>query len=240
MTSTNDAQLAEVRALVAGETPQTGDNPGVTGWMQRLCRTASRNLPATGVGVSLMSEAGNHVAYAASPSSCERLEELQFTMGEGPCMDAYASRKPVLTSDLAEVAGRWPGYATAIQDHGVRAVFAFPLQIGAARLGALDVYRDRIGGLSASELSRALAFAEVAMGALLDAQDGYHNSFQHEAADNRFELYQAQGMVMVQLGVDLAAAMARLRAYAYAQDCRLADVADAVVEGKLIFGPDDP
>ena len=142
MTSTNDAQLAEVRALVAGESPQTGDNPGVTGWMQRLCRAASRSLPAIGVGVSLMSETGNHVAYAASGPTCERFEELQFTMGEGPCMDAYASRKPVLTSDLAEVAGRWPGYATAVQDHGVRAVFAFPLQIGAARLGALDVYRD--------------------------------------------------------------------------------------------------
>ena len=146
----------------------------------------------------------------------------------------------MLTSDLAEVAGRWPGYATAIQDHGVRAVYAFPLQIGAARLGALDIYRDLVGGLSASELTMAFAFAEVAMGTLLDAQDGSVNSFQQEAAGNRFELYQAQGMVMVQLGVDLTEAMARLRAYAYAQDCRLADVADAVVEGKLIFGPDDP
>ena len=86
----------------------------------------------------------------------------------------------------------------------------------------------------------AFAFAEVAMGALLDAQDGSVNSFQQEAAGSRFELYQAQGMVMVQLGVDLAEAMARLRAYAYAQDRRLADVADDVVEGKLIFGPDDP
>ena len=240
MTSANVAQIAEVRALVAAESPQTADNPGVTGWMQRLCRAATRSLPATGVGVSLMSETGNHVAYAASDPSCEQFEELQFTMGEGPCMDAYASRKPVLTSDLAEVAGHWPGYATAIQDHGVRAVYAFPLQIGASRLGALDIYRAGVGGLSASELTMAFAFAEVAMGALLDAQDGSANSFQHEAAGHRFELYQAQGMVMVQLGVDLAAAMARLRAYAYAQDCRLADVADAVVEGKLIFGPDDP
>ncbi len=240
MTPRDGAQISEVRALVAAESELTGDDPGVTGWMQRLCRAATRSLPAMGVGVSLMSDTGNHVSYAASSPACEQFEELQFTMGEGPCMDAFASRKPVLTSDLAEVAGRWPGYATAIQDHGVRAVYAFPLQIGAARLGALDIYRALVGGLSASELAMAFAFAEVAMGKLLDAQDGSTNSFQQEAAGNRFELYQAQGMVMVQLGVDLTEAMARLRAYAYAQDSRLADVADAVVEGKLIFKPDDP
>ena len=86
MTSAIDAQIARCVPWSRARAQLTGDNPGVTGWMQRLCRAASRSLPAIGVGVSLMSDTGNHVAYAASGPTCEQFEELQFTMGEGPCM----------------------------------------------------------------------------------------------------------------------------------------------------------
>ena len=245
VTSSNDVNTAAVRSLIASEDPLPDDGLAMTGWMQRLCRAAARTLPAMGAGVSLMSGTGSPVAFVASGPRCEQLEELQFTLGEGPCMDAYGSRKPVLTSDLAEAGSRWPGYAPAVSAHGVQAVFALPLQIGAACLGAMDIYRSSAGALTSSELAVAFAFTEVAMGALLDAQDGSADgfqvdSFQREAASNRFEVYQAQGMVTVQLGVNLAEAMARLRAYAYAEDCRLADVADAVIEGKLVFDPGDP
>ena len=93
-------------------------------------------------------------------------------MGEGPCLAAFASRRPVLVPNLSEAATTtWPGYGPAAHDHGVRAVFAFPLQVGAARLGALDVYRDQPGALSAWALSRALTYADVAMQTVLDAQE---------------------------------------------------------------------
>ena len=73
------------------------------------------------------------MTVAASGSRSNGSRSLQFSLGEGPCFEAYRTRRPVLIPDLAAVAPtRWPGYAMAAHDHGVRAVFALPLQVGAA------------------------------------------------------------------------------------------------------------
>jgi len=146
---------------------------------------------------------------AASDPGSRALGELQFTLGEGPCVDAHAWRRPVLEPDLRVVATirRWPGYAPAAYEAGVRAVFAFPLQIGAARLGVLDVHRRRPGSLSAESLTRALTFAEVAVQQILDGQsraaDGRAADGLAEALAYRHVVYQAQGMAMAQLGCSL-------------------------------------
>jgi hypothetical protein len=182
------------------------------------------------------------MAAAASDRSSAILEELQFEVGEGPCLTAFDTRGPVLVPDLAFDGARWPGYTAAAMDHGVRAVFAFPLQMGVARLGALDVYRHRAGELSADRLSTALSFADVARDALLDSF-GDLASWEALAADHvdgQFEVYQAQGMVMVQLGVSAEVALARLRALAFTLDRRLVDVASDVLARKLVLDMDDP
>jgi hypothetical protein len=231
-----------VLTLMADEPDGPDDLPALGGRLQRLCRAARRDLPASGVGVSMVSESGALVTAAASSQASARLEELQFTMGEGPCLAAFASRTPVLVPDLGEAATRtWLGYGPAAHDHGVRAVFAFPLQVGAARLGAMDVYRDQPGALSAWAISRALTYADVALQTMLDAQReaGGTEALWTTVDDTSFEVYQAQGMVMVQLGVPPAEALARLRAYAYAQDRRLRDVAKDVIGRRLELEPDD-
>jgi hypothetical protein len=229
--------------MVEDESQSTEDKLAIVGRMQRLCRAAARAVPATGVGISLISDSGPQVTVAASGALTEQIEELQFALGEGPCLEAHATRRPVITSDLLAAGGtRWPAYARAVHEHGVRAVFAFPLQVGAARMGAMDVYRDEVGGLSDEALALALTFAEVATVALLDSQQnpGEPDMIVRDAVDNRYEVYQAQGMVMVQLGVTLAEAMARIRAHAYAQDRRLNDVAVDIVGGRLVIEPDEP
>jgi hypothetical protein len=112
-------------------------------------------------------------------------------------------------------------------------VFALPVQIGAIRLGTLDLYRTGAGPLSPHELADALAFADIAGTLLLDA-----------AADDptvhHAQVHQATGMILVQLGTSAEAAFVRLRAYAYAHDRRLGDVARDVVERRLRFRPDSP
>lgn len=230
-----------VLSLVADEPVEPGDMPAVMGRLQRLCRAAERDLPASGVGVSMVSESGDLITAAASSEASARLEELQFTMGEGPCLTAFASRGPVLVQNLGEAAtSTWLGYGPAAHDHGVRAVFAFPLQVGAARLGAMDVYREQPGALSAWAMSRALTYAEVALQTMLTtpADAGGPESLLIGGDDTRFEVYQAQGMVMVQLGVGPTEALARLRAYAYAHDRRLGDVAIDVIGRKVNLEPD--
>jgi hypothetical protein len=157
-------------------------------------------------------------------------------------MDAFASRRPVLEGDLSQGGmSRWPVYSAAVLEEGVRAVFAFPLQVGAARMGVFDVYRDGEGSLSPDAFSQALAFAEVATEMLLDGQEravpGRADAGLDEALENRFELHQAQGMVMVQLGVSLGDALTRLRAHAFANDQALSDVAADVVSRRIRFDP---
>ena len=236
-----EGSAAQVRQLVARESRVHDDKPAVVGWLQRMCRAAARELPATGVGVSVLSDGGDLMTAAASGPTSVLVEELQFTLGEGPCITAYESRNPVLVPDLSALADTtWPGYAPAAHQHGVRAVFAFPLLVGGARLGALDVYRDHTGQLSQPAMSRALTFADVAMQRLLEAGQyvGGVSALFADGPGTRLEVYQAQGMVMIQLGVGPEEALARLRAYAYAHERRLSDVADDIIRREIVMEPD--
>lgn len=234
-----DDPFGRAKAVIAGRL-----GPGGTvGLLQWVCQAAMQTLAASGVGVTVMTGEGVRGVGAASDPDSERLEELQFTLGEGPSIEAYASRRPVLIPDLADGATtRWPTYAPAAVDEGVRAVFAFPLQIGAARLGVLDVFRDRAGALTSDQLRRAVLLADTAVAALLDqheqAAGGAVRADLDQAIEDRAELFQAQGMDMVQLGISIGEAMARMRAYAYAHDRRLSEVARDVVARRLRFDPD--
>lgn len=183
-----------------------------------------------------MSSAGWRGVVAATSASSEEMEELQFVCGEGPCIDAFRFGHPVLVDDLQDsVWAGWTGYAPIAQAAGVRAVFAFPLQIGAARLGVLDIYRDVAGSLTAAEIGDASFFADLALNTLLDSQQSVVDGQQERSMEDAFDyrIYQAQGMVSVQLGVDLIEAMGRLRAHALAHDVGLGEVADNVLSGSL-------
>lgn len=231
-------EVGRILALVEAQPAAADAGRGTAGWLQRLCVVASRDLPAWGVAVSLMTEEGSSGLAAASDAICGSVEELQFLLGEGPFLDAFNLRRPVLVPDLDGQAGAWwPAYAGAAHEYGVRAVFALPLQVGAARLGVLDVYRDEVGSLSLVDLARALTYAQVATTALLDGQEradaGHPPRGIDHALESRYELHQAQGMVMVQLGISLADAMARLQAYAYSHERSLGLVAGDIVARRL-------
>ena len=194
----------------------------------------------SGAGISLMAESGTRQAVCASDPLTEHIEEQQFVLGEGPCVDAFQMRRPVLVPELDGTArGRWPAYTAAAYRAGVRAVFAFPLQVGAARLGVLDVFRSSTGNLARAEVAGALTLADLAVVLLLDnqahASDG--NDGLAVLVGRRAEMFQAQGMVMVQLGVSLDDALARIRAYAFAAGRRVDDVAADIVARRLSLGP---
>jgi len=238
-----DENVSHVARLIAAEPPRTDDRAGVAGELRRLCSAAGRALSASGVGVSVMADHGERGVAAVSEPAYQAIEELQFTLGEGPCLDAFVTRRPVLVPELAhEAMRRWPGYAPAAHGHGLRAVFAFPLQIGAARLGVLDLFRLEPGALSAAQVRAALTFADMAVTTLLDGQERAVPGAAADGLDDvmgqHAEVYQAQGMVAIQLGVPLADALARLRAHAYSENRLLPDVAREVVARRLTFDND--
>lgn len=208
--------------------------------LREVCGAAAQALSASGAGVSVMTAEGIRGVYAATDPASERMEEAQFVLGEGPCIEAFTTRRPVLVADLHDGAvHRWPAYTSAALADGFRAVFAFPLQIGAARLGVLDLFRQRAGPLTGTELPLAQSFADVTVEVLLnrqrDTDDGTAAGGPADEVEHRAQLFQAQGMVMVQLGVSLGEAMVRLRSHAFAAGRSLDDVVSDVVERRLRF-----
>ncbi len=133
--SEREQRLAAARALIAAEPLGSDGATDRETHLAQLCRVVSRTLPAMGAAVTLMTAEGLQSGAIASDQRTHLLEEQQFSFGEGPCVDAFAFRRPVLEPNLDHGGSRWPGYAPAALEQGVQAVFAFPLQVGASRLG---------------------------------------------------------------------------------------------------------
>jgi hypothetical protein len=198
-------------------------------------------LGLTGVAVSVLVSGGGDVVWQTDGASA-RLDDLQFTLGQGPGVDAAASGELVLEADLEALPPqRWPAFTPAALELGVRAVFAVPLQIGVIRLGVVLGHRDAPGMLSRAALADLLVFASAATGALLGPlTDGPKPQWVPEQTSGyRAEVHQATGMISVQLGVTQAVALIRLRAYAFSHHRALADVAADVVARRMRFDDND-
>lgn len=217
--------------------------PDVAIGLERLCRAAALELALDQVSVTVMTAAGSSVLVASAGQPGLGIDELQFDLGEGPSQDAYTARRPVLVPDLRESQGRWLGFASAAIERDVLSVFAFPLQLGAVRFGVLTCLRAAAGPLGHQGLTACLIFAEVATELLLGSSPtGTHPDPDLRAAIHvRDEVYQAQGMVMVELDVTLEVALARMRAVAFAGGVSLQELGADIVVGrpKLRMG-DDP
>jgi hypothetical protein len=216
--------------------------------MAHVCAAAVAGVAVDGAGVTVMLGPTLRDSVHATDRVAGELEEWQMTLGQGPCVDAYTTGGPVLVADLdrPDSSARWPAFAPAALDSGARALFALPLQVGAIRLGVLDLYRSRPGGLDRHELADALVFADTAGMLLLDsaaaprAGDADRAWERDDSTAHQVQVHQATGLILAQLGVTAEIAYARLRAYAYAQDRRLGEVARDVVEGRLRFEADPP
>lgn len=216
------------------------------------CEVAVAVAGMDGGWLTVMSDPARRVLVHATSARAAELEDLQFVLGEGPGVDAFASGTPVLVPGLAAAGwqARWPGFAIASVAAGTAAVFAFPLVSGAIRAGALGLYRDTPGSLGPGALADVLVCADVALQLVLEARaaadgngDGaipvLNGPGPDGWPDNHARVYQATGMVSVQREVGLEEALALLRAFAFVHDQALGDVAAAVVDRRLRLDPDD-
>lgn len=201
-------------------------------------------LAGAGAGLSLARGSLPCEPAVASAPATEELEELQFTLGQGPGMDAAAGGSFVAVDDLAGPGAErlWPVFAPAAVSRGVRGMFAFPVAAGAAQIGVLDVYRPQPGPLTAEELAEGLVFADVALALILDERGGVSLSPDGLAdiavGAHRAQVHQATGMVAAQLGVTVSDALAALRAYAYVRGQGLAELAADVLARRVRLDPD--
>lgn len=207
----------------------------------RLCEVCANISFMSGAGIMLMTGDTQQGSVCSSNPVSALIEELQFTLGEGPCVDAHRDDRPVVEADLANPdKPRWLAFAPPAVEAGARAVFGFPMRVGGVRLGALNLYREQPGPMSDDQYADALVLAGVAAEAVValqaKASPGALSTALEEGANFRFVVHQASGMVAVQLGVSVGEALARLRAYAFGNDVLLTEVAEAIVARKLRLG----
>lgn len=203
-----------------------------------LCRTCTGGLGVSGVSIALLVTGHDPGTIAASDERASLLVDLQFGFGQGPSIDAFESRRAVLEPALA-TSSRWPVFAPEAIAAGAAAVFSIPLQVGAARFGALTLHRDRPGPLGRGVLADALAIAEVASTITLCLQADIPPGSLHKVVEDLFAqrtvVYQATGMILVQLDVSPENALVALRGRAYADGRPVGEVAADVVGRRLRF-----
>jgi hypothetical protein len=190
-------------------------------------------LPVDGAAVAVMGSLGSREMVHSTNSVAQQLDELQFVLGEGPCVDAFRSRVPVLVDDLANqtAALRWPGFAQEATEAGARAAFAFPLQAGPVRFGVLELYRGTPGPLSDEDLAAALLLTESAVKIVLNdvTLELSRERSGRSGESARADVHRATGMIAAQLGVPIPEALSRLRASAFANQKPILEVAREVL-----------
>ncbi len=213
----------------------SGTSPSAPG---PLCQVAADLAGVTGAGVMILAGGVPQASLCTTGSVSELIEELQYTLGEGPCIDAHQTGTPIAEPDLvAPMSPRWPAFTPTVIAAGARAIFGFPIRIGAARIGALDLYRDRPGPLSDDHHANALVMADVIARTVLTLQAGAEVGLipAELGTDIHPVVHQAGGMVSVQLDISVADALVRFRAHAFATDRPLTEVATEVVARTLRF-----
>jgi ANTAR domain/GAF domain len=209
----------------------------------RLCEACVMLFDVDAAAISLVFDGTNSGTLGSSGEPARVYDELQFLLGEGPCLDSVARRGPVQVVDLANPdEGRWPLYGPAMLDLQVRGVYAMPVVVAGEYVGALDLFRAQPGALHRDEISGAVVAAELAGIPLLDlldadlhaaAADPRSNAWAELNALSRAEVSQATGMLVAQLEVEPAEALVRLRAHAYSSGRSATDVARDILDRRL-------
>jgi hypothetical protein len=241
-----DAPDPRTRSLLVAALAEGG--PGLPAANQ-LCLACVGLFRVDGAAVSVVHEGASRGTFGSSNAASRRLDEYQFTFGEGPCLDAVKERSAILVPDLdAPGEARWPAFADAVVNDGIRGVFALPITIASVCVGALDLFRELPGPLAAADLAGARLAAELASLALFDSLAPSDDGLVDTGSDladgqlreiDRVEVHQATGMLIAQLDVDAAEALVRLRAHAIATGQTASEVAWAIIRRTLVLERDD-
>ncbi len=209
----------------------------------RLARACVQVLPVAGAGLSLL----NHdfrVPVGSSDEVASRAERLQFTQGEGPCLDAAVTNRIVIAGE-ADIQEQWPLFAAEFfEQTPYRGAMCIPLRLSPETVGALDLFVTDPDALAAISLTDAVSVCDQIIDALTIAQalTGSADAFsdmpepawlQTGAVRNRTNVWVAMGMLMTQLDTTAPDALAVLRGYSFSHGAMLDDIVDALVTGRL-------
>ncbi|WP_086661523.1 GAF and ANTAR domain-containing protein [Lentzea kentuckyensis] len=232
-------RLARVLTHLADEAALRGVTPS----SEASCEACVALIGVTGAQLTLTNGTGRGESRYSTNEIGTLLENMRFTLGEGPSEDCLRAGVPVLAGvlDSWENDQRWPLFTPSADATGARAMFAFPLRSGAIRLGALVLHRTSPGPLTPEQMADGYVVTDIIMAMVLDELTRVHLDAEVPALDgmplSRAEVHQATGMASVQIGVGLDEALVRLRAHAFVRDKPVVEVARDIITGRLRLGP---
>ncbi|GHE52369.1 GAF domain-containing protein [Streptomyces longispororuber] len=212
-------------------------SPGDTGLISADPYLCAQLLGVDGVAVCVLTDGGPGELLWSTGGTGAWLADVQYTLGQGPCLDVAASCAPVFAPDLSRLPpGRWPALLPEVVATGIAAVFCFPLSVGSACLGTLTLHRTVPGPLPDSAMTDAWLVADALSAVLLRGGPQQEAFAAGETSDfYGAVVHQATGMVSVQASVPLAQALLRLRAHAFRHGRTVAEVAEDVTARRLHF-----
>jgi hypothetical protein len=208
----------------------------------RLAAACVTVLPIDGAGLSLI-EDRFRIPLGASDATAAFAEQLQFTQGDGPCLEA-ASQRSVIAAGATDIERRWPQFADELlTGTPYRAVISVPLALHRDATGALDMFLIDETHLDGIRLTDAAGIAAAIVDALQAADDvALRNLWStpdvpvwltSPRAQKRQLVWVATGMVMQQFHTGAENALAALRAHAYGHDRTVDDLAARLVDGDV-------
>lgn len=205
--------------------------------LTRLADTCVELLDVDAAGIMLVSPDGDLRVMASSSAAMRVLELFELQCEEGPCLDAFRTRQPVVNQDLAKVNGRWPRFGPEALAAGFHSTHALPLRLRGTVIGALNLFHSESGEMPQDDVEAAQALADIATIAILshraaDEAQVINQQLNH-ALNSRIVIEQAKGMVAERENIDMEQAFSRLRSHARNHNLRLDDVARDVIGGAL-------
>lgn len=203
-----------------------------------VCRAITTLLPVRGVAIFLMGNQSTQGIASTTDSRTASIQDLEFTLGEGPGIDAFSQIEAVCVHDLDSVASRWVFFAPAASGLGVRSIYSLPLRSGRLAMGTVTLWSDRSGSLDDAQLVDAVLVAELVSEVVLTMQSETASeslASSLDLSDHRIVVHQATGMISAQLNCAIDEALVRLRVDAYAAELPIDEVAKAVIARQLRF-----
>jgi GAF domain-containing protein len=164
------------------------------------------------------------------------LELFELQRQEGPCWDSHRLGQPVVEEDLTR-SERWPQFRPVALKSGYRAVYAFPLRLRGATIGALNLFRVQPGAVDDDEVRAAQAFADMATIGILQQRAVQHArdlaGQLQTALNSRVVIEQAKGIIAERLDCDVDEAFQTLRQFSRNNNLQLRSTAAALVAGEL-------
>lgn len=206
-------------------------------WLALVARDL---VPASvGAGASLMDEAGRRTSTGTTDRIAAAADALQYELGEGPCLSAWATVTVQHSRDTATEA-RWSEWCAAAQDLGIGSVLSAPLVFRGKVIGALKVYSTRVDSFTVQDEHRLVLLAGAAA-TLLGAAQG-HDAPQRLSAGlqsalaDRQAVETATGMLMERHGLSHDQARLRLLAMSRSRGLPIAELGRAILTRSTELG----